>query len=508
MKQTNLTSTVILLLLLLSSNLSRAQGNITYHYIIPPELGDRLQDVKKLAFMEFTYTPPAIPGQNESAGEQMSTDQQLVQLMLEKERKELMGPEAYAKWKASQAGGGDGGSSMGGALASNITSILIIPDRGKSSGAEFFLEGIRTDPYTIVDRADIDRILNEQQFQLSGVVDGQQMSEIGALLGADAIINGDLASTSTDSKLPEKIEKVYRSEKYTDDKGKQRTRQVFNYNRYHYSVQRTVTSTFSITVTSVKTGQILGSKNYTAKSSSTKTNSFDRNRPPDSKKYPSFEQLEPISALVRKTVNPLSRSAADYLQPRFGTTTQKISKVKAKEFKQIAKEAADYLKDGRIDKAYAIYQTIYDADPYISESAFNVGMIYEIAGQYDKALEKYQGALEVAVKNSNEKKYDEAVDRTKNSVIVMDQLNSLGIELVKKGFSADAAESLMADKVTTKGNPKKDRWEVYESADPTSPVIGKVPGGREFPSFEVEGNYTLIEILGGKRGYISNLNIK
>jgi len=503
--KTNINKIAMVVFLLIGVSSSYGQGSFSYHYIIPPELGDKLKDVKKIAFMDFTYKGP---GQKASTEEgDFNTEEELLKLMVEKQKKELLGEEEYNKLQASK-NRNQNSDPLGDALSSNIISILLIPNRGKVAGPEFLIDGMRTDIYTIVDREDIDRILNEQQFQLSGVVDGQQMAEIGVLLGADAIISGNLIATSDDKRLPEKIEKVYRSEKYKDKEGKERTRSVFDYYKYIYTTQRTVTSTFALSVVSVKTGQILGSKNFTANASDSKSRSFNRTRPADSKKYPPVSELATVNSLVRRTVNSLSVSAANYIAPRFGTITLKISKVKAKEFKSKAKEAAEYLKEGRIEKAYAIYKTIYDADPYITESAFNLGMIYEATGEYDKALELYSNARETAVKNSNEKKYTAAVDRAERGVEVINQLNAIGIKLNKQYFSDEGAESLMADKVHTKGNPKKDRYSIYKEPDKNSSIIGKVPGGRDFPALKVEGNFTLIEIIGGKRGYISNEYLK
>ena len=57
--KTNLTRKIFTVLLLLCGvTLSYGQGNFSYHYVIPPELGDRLKDVKKIAFMDFTYKAP------------------------------------------------------------------------------------------------------------------------------------------------------------------------------------------------------------------------------------------------------------------------------------------------------------------------------------------------------------------------------------------------------------------------------------------------------------------
>ncbi len=502
----NIIGKLILSLFLISQGLfSFGQGNLKYHYIVPPGLGDRMEGIKKIAFLDIKYTAPKEEGAVEEEAEYDAGDE-LVKIMIEKQKKELLGEEEYNRLQAANRGEANA-SSMGGALTSNMTSLLIMDTRGKSPGYKFLIEGIRTDVYTIVDRATIDKVLSEQQFQLSGVVDGQQMSEIGVLLGADAIVTGEMVSTKTDERLDERREEVTKAVKYTDSEGKEKTKYVFDYYKYIYPVKRTVSSSFSMQVVSVKTGEVLGSKSYTETTSDVKERIFKRTKPTRSK-YPSYSELKATDVLIRKTINPLSNSGANLISPRFGVIATKISKVKAKEYKKIAKEAASYLKQGRLEKAYPMYKTIYDADPYITEAAFNLGIMYEATGQYEKALELYEAARESAVKNSNEKKYNKAIDRAVQGVEVIDLLSAMDITLDKQYFSDEAGESLMAKKVQTVGNPKKHRFNVYAEPNENATIIGKVPGGRDYPMFKVEGSWTLIEIVGGKRGFIKNENLR
>jgi Tetratricopeptide repeat/Curli production assembly/transport component CsgG len=493
----------IFILVIISSATSFGQGNFKYHYIVPPDLGNRMSGVKKIALMDFTYMAPVVENGHKDEKEYDAGDE-LVKILVEKEKKELLGEEEYNRLQSANRGVGN---EMGRALASNMTSIMLIPDRGRSPSFKFLIDGMRTDVYTIVDRATIDRVLNEQQFQLSGVVDSKQMSEVGVLMGADAIVSGDMMSTKTDERLPEIKKEVTKPEKYFDEEGKEKTRYVFDYYTYTYPIRRTVRSTFQMNVVSVETGAILGTQSFEASATDDKSRLFKEHRPTRNM-YPAYSELAAVETLVRRTVNPLSQSAANMLAPRFAVISMKISKVKTKEFKKTAKAAAEFLKAGKIEKAFPIYKTIYDADPYITEAAFNLGVIYESTGQYDKALEYFEAARESAVKSSNEKKYDYAIERAEKGVEVINLLDAMDIKISKQYFSADGGVSLMAAKVQTKGNPKKSRFNVYESADAGSTVIGKVPGGREFPSFKVEGSFTLIEIVGGKRGYIENENLK
>ncbi|GBU22586.1 hypothetical protein R80B4_02496 [Fibrobacteres bacterium R8-0-B4] len=49
--------------------------------------------------------------------------------------------------------------------------------------------------YTVVDRSELDRIRDEQKFQLSGAVDDSQIVSIGKFAGADVIITGAISES-------------------------------------------------------------------------------------------------------------------------------------------------------------------------------------------------------------------------------------------------------------------------------------------------------------------------
>jgi hypothetical protein len=51
--------------------------------------------------------------------------------------------------------------------------------------------------YTVVDRSELDRIRDEQKFQLSGAVDDSQIVSIGKFAGADVIITGAISESGS-----------------------------------------------------------------------------------------------------------------------------------------------------------------------------------------------------------------------------------------------------------------------------------------------------------------------
>jgi len=85
----------------------------------------------------------------------------------------------------------------------------------------------------IIDRQQIDQIIKEQKFSQSGLVDSQTSIEIGKLLGVHQIISGEItfltASKPTHIKNTQRYMKevVIDTEVYTDDEGKEKTRNIY-----------------------------------------------------------------------------------------------------------------------------------------------------------------------------------------------------------------------------------------------------------------------------------------
>lgn len=61
--------------------------------------------------------------------------------------------------------------------------------------------------FTVIERAAIDKILNEQNFQMGDFADDQTITSIGKLLGTEYIVHGQIQSVSTSKK-----EKKYRAQ--------------------------------------------------------------------------------------------------------------------------------------------------------------------------------------------------------------------------------------------------------------------------------------------------------
>jgi hypothetical protein len=77
---------------------------------------------------------------------------------------------------------------------------------------ELTLQFVNERKYTIVDRSDIDKVLSEQNFQMSGYVDDNAFVSIGKFIGATVVITGSIYGTGTQKRMVIKAIDVLTSE--------------------------------------------------------------------------------------------------------------------------------------------------------------------------------------------------------------------------------------------------------------------------------------------------------
>jgi len=77
---------------------------------------------------------------------------------------------------------------------------------------ELTLQFVNSRKYTVVDRGDIDKVLVEQNFQMSGYVDDDAFVSIGKFIGATVVITGSISGTGSQKRLVIKAIDVLTSE--------------------------------------------------------------------------------------------------------------------------------------------------------------------------------------------------------------------------------------------------------------------------------------------------------
>jgi tetratricopeptide (TPR) repeat protein len=326
-----------------------------------------------------------------------------------------------------------------------------------------YIQGATTNVYEVIERNRLFQVLEEQEMSQSGIIDENQAVELGKILGIDAMIIGTISFHPKDEKVTKRYE-----------------------NSISYCTKRVVTTEARMKIISVQTGQIIGTKELSQAYSDTKC---------DEKR----SGLTSVSKLTDYCLKDIAYWLVNYFTPRYKLVKYEFGKIRNRDFKDQAKDAEKYLKDGDIDNAFAIYNAIYEADPYNAIAADNVASLYDIVGNYEKAVEYWQIAAELDPKN-----FQKSLEWGETELANEKILNEMVVFIEEYQFLKDS--DALAEKVTTKGR-KSERYEVYESPDKNSRSIAKVPGDTEFVVLEKNGDWLLIKLLGNKQGYINESDV-
>ena len=249
-----------------------------------------------------------------------------------------------------------------------MTSYLLDEYRGiynidKKEG-KTYIKGATTNVFTIIERNRLSQVLNEQKMNQSGIVNDNQAVEVGKILGIDVMIIGTISFEAKDEES---------TNRYKDGS-------------VSYCTKRIVSTEARMKIISVKTGQIIGTKEVAQTYSSKKCNK-------------ERSGLTSVSKLIDFCLKDIAYMLVDYYSPRYKLQKYKFVKIKNKEFKEQTNKAVKFIKSGDIDNAYTIYNEIYKADPYSAIAAHNLACLYDIVGNYAKAVEYWGIAAELDAKS-------------------------------------------------------------------------------------------------------------
>jgi tetratricopeptide (TPR) repeat protein len=351
-----------------------------------------------------------------------------------------------------------------------VLQMLMNDKRGISSVATGFLKyadgttfqkGASTATFSFVERSELQRIIEEQKLGMSGLIDDAQATQVGKILGIDAIVSGST-----------------------------------NWNESHQngatSRTKRVKAILSLKVISVQTGEILAtfSKEHTETTNSNKD-----------VKTGTWTAMKGTNELLDLAFNRVIAMACDYIAPLFEQRDFKFRKVKVKEFADQSKRALDLMDLEDFEGAMTIYKGMVEKDPYTAEALANMGAIYCIYGNFPKAVEFYQMASEI-----DQAEFKNELDYARKKEAELEVLAAIGVTYPMNELAGNSASALAA-KVRTRGG-KSDRYDVYNQPDVKASVASKVPGDTEFEILSDSGTFYKIKLLGGKEGFIPKSNVK
>ena len=258
---------------------------------------------------------------------------------------------------------------------------------------------VKDEPYfSIIERAAVNKVLEEQALQMTGVVDSQTAAKIGGLLGTDGIVMGVISNYITEDKhYSEKRSKCVAKDK----KGK-------CIRRSKYSVgctERNAYFSFTPKVVNVSSGEIVTSEVLSGHSC-------------DSVCRDSRRALKDRSALLGSAKSQAIEKFRELVAPYSVVVELKIiTKDDTKmvpEVKKKIKSGVLWAKEGRLDRACEFWNDAYNLHPRGYAMPYLLGICSETSGNLETAF----GYYEKADKNTGSpvKEISEALGRVKLSM--------------------------------------------------------------------------------------------
>jgi tetratricopeptide (TPR) repeat protein len=345
-----------------------------------------------------------------------------------------------------------------------------------SKEGKSFQQGARTNVFAVVERSRLEQVMKELQLGQSGLIDEAQATQVGKMLGVDAIITGNLTVSCEDRWVKEERQ----------DKNKVKYQVDCN--------KRVAVASASIRFIKIETGQVVGSK--------------ESNNKQEQKKCEGewSADLPPPEATVEKCLQAVAAELVNYFAPRFELQKLDFAKIEGDEYKRYIEMAKKALERYDLDTAYLQCAAIAEQDPYNHAAIYNLGVLNEAVGNYNQAREKYDMAAKL---KSKEDKYGKAQTRVTKQIAFWEDLNALGIQLQPYTFevSAEKMQAATVAKIQVNG-PSSARYEIKAGPDATAQILVRVPGEIELELIEATGNWYKIKLLDGREGFISKNNAK
>ncbi len=230
--------------------------------------------------------------------------------------------------------------------------------------------------YTVIEREEISKILEEQALSLSGVIDETAAAEIGKLLGAEGLVMGSGTYSVT-------------------DKGEWETYKEKKVEKKRFRISRNVDVKLILKIVNVTTGSIVAS--------TTNTLSNGRNnRVPSNASATGKDEAEALKnvpdwrPIVDDLVNKILNQTIQQIAPHYVTESRDIEEGES----SVMEAAVEYAKRGLWEDARDLFEAVLE-DPKSEKddriaATYNLGLYYEIGGQLDEAEEYFDKSFKMS----------------------------------------------------------------------------------------------------------------
>ena len=277
--------------------------------------------------------------------------------------------------------------------------------KGDMVSNKFTAKLFETQTYQILERSELNRILDEQGLSQSGIIDESNAMQVGKLAGVDALIFGSVDQLKiNDEHTTKTITKSKPDGYYYDDKGKKQTKYT------EYSIDAPVTIrkgylTLTFKAVNIQSGQIVAMRNVTkswegkhikdpAPEHATVRNLFKKGPFSGSIELPSKENIE--TKLVEAAVSDMIKLIAPHY----------VYEKRIWQQAKLAKTAFNYFKTGLYSEALEDLNSVYEQNKSLlinkpkdeAMLLYDIGLLNELLGDLEKAESFYKKAIG---KNSN-----------------------------------------------------------------------------------------------------------
>jgi len=236
--------------------------------------------------------------------------------------------------------------------------------------------------FTVVSRRNIDKILKEQKLQSSDLMDEKTTTRVGRIIGAQAIINGEITSSSAKNGIYTQRRK--RCIKYNKEK-----KECSKYE--YYTVKCKTTDALlaaNINIVGVERGSVIYGE------------SFRKSYKADS--CQSFRRILNANEALESLSSNIAHNFVMQLTPKYiyfnVTLLEKIEFDASSHQKKMLTSALKYIEVNRMDKAKKLLNALldeFDGRSYVV--AYDLGVVLEASGQYNEAKNMYALADDIAM---------------------------------------------------------------------------------------------------------------
>ncbi|MBT4499289.1 MAG: tetratricopeptide repeat protein [Gemmatimonadetes bacterium] len=309
---------------------------------------------------------------------------------------------------------------------SNVKRIAVTPLSSDPRGRITNTLGARlqaTGQFEILERSQLDALLAEHNFSISGMVDESSAVEMGQILGVEALVYGSVNVFRVyDEGTREKLKIKTGEETYTDKKGKKKTRSVYADIMAPGTIRRGELD-LTVKIVSVESGLIVAQQNQRQTFEKTKINHAQASQT----KLPGKGEIE--KQLIDDALDAVCRYVAPYRveeEVRWDGQCSGEDCDQAFSFLELGMfDEATQILDDKVKKAV---QNVKNRKKYLAKDKkyaalyYNLGLIAELKGDTARARECYTEALKLRIKEPAEKQ-KKALERVKGDIAAWEAYN-------------------------------------------------------------------------------------